>query len=165
MISQPVITVVSTSELDFRTAAKTRPIEAKLVRAVVTDSTVLDELRLATLEGLQQLEPNAWLCRGPNGELWQQAEEKLLEKYIPGNADAEGWTTFTPRPDNAVNAAQVRFRREGFAVRGQWGEKQPDGHYLQYGEDGDYVLQSKTDPSDVWIVKRVLFEATYEFAA
>jgi len=36
--------------------------------------------------------------------------------------------------------------------------------FLHYGEEGDYVLQSTTDPADVWIVKRELFEATYDFA-
>ena len=90
--------------------------------------------------------------------------EDLREKYHCSDVNAEGWITFVPQPDNAVNAAQANGRQEGFAVRGQWGDEQPNGDFLQYGEDGDYVLQSKTDPDVVWIVKRELFEATYDFA-
>jgi len=161
MIAQPV---VSTSQLDFRTARKTKPIKAKPVHAVIPDVSVLDRFRLATLEGPQRVKPDAWICQGENGELWQQAAEKLTEKYHFGDSDAAGWITLTPRADNAVNAAQVHGRQEGFAVRGQWGDEQPNGDLLQYGEEGDYVLQSKTDPDDVWIVKQDLFEATYDFA-
>ena len=162
MISQPVISI---SDLDARTATKTKPVEAKPLSAIVADPTVLEHLQLATLEGPQQLVQNAWLCRGRNGEFWQQTVEKLREKYhFCSDVDAEGWFTFVPQPDNAVNAAQANGRQEGFAVRGEWGDKQPNGDLLQYGEDGDYVLQSKTDPYDVWIVRRDLFEATYDFA-
>lgn len=161
MISQPVI---SMSDLDTRTARKTKPVEAKPLSAIVADLPVLEHLQLTTLEGPQRLRQDAWLCRGRNGEFWQQTHEKLMEKYHSTGTDAEGWTTFVPRPDNAVNAAQANGHREGFAVRGQWGQEQPNGDFLQYGEDGDYVLQSRNDPDDVWVVKRDLFEATYDYS-
>ena len=125
---------------------------------------MLPHLRLTTLEGPQQLKPKGWICQGAKGELWQQSAKKLAEKYEFGDSDEGGWISLSPRPDNAVNAAEVTRSQGGFAVRGQWGDEQPNGDLLQYGEGGDYVLQSRTDPDDVWIVKRHLFEATYDFA-
>jgi hypothetical protein len=160
-MSRPIINV---SELEFRTAIKTKPIRAKPVQSVVPDPTVLRHLRLTTLEGPQALKPNGWICQGGNGELWQQSAKKLAEKYEFGDSDEGGWITLSPRAGQSVNAAAVDGAEGGFAVRGRWGDEQPNGDLLQYGADGDYVLQSTTDPDDVWIVKRHLFEATYDFA-
>jgi hypothetical protein len=52
-----------------------------------------------------------------------------------------------------------------FQIFGQWGQEvQVNGEtkYVQTGEPGDYICTSLTDPLDMWIVKRKLFESTYE---
>jgi hypothetical protein len=49
-----------------------------------------------------------------------------------------------------VQAAQIKV---AFRVQANWGELS--------GKANDYVVRSTTDPTDVWIVDRTIFEASY----
>lgn len=129
----------------LREARKTKPIWGK--RAEVAGE-------VETLEGRLQFQHGDYLCRGIVGELWPQKESKLLEKYVAsGQFDAEGWQRFDPKPDSQpVEATQIDHP---FRVLAHWGELT--------GKSGDYLVRSKTDPTDVWIVDKTIFDATYEF--
>jgi len=108
---------------------------------------------VATLEGRLVTGPGDYLCRGIIGEHWPQKAAKLLDKYLPSNEiDAEGWQQFNPKPEAApVEAAQIDTP---FRVIAHWGELT--------GKAKDYVVRSKTDPTDIWIVDKAIFEASYE---
>jgi hypothetical protein len=123
---------------------KTKPIWAKRIE------TTQD---VETLEGRLVAAPGDYLCRGIIGEQWPQKESKLLEKYTPsGDFDEAGWQRFDPKPDSEpVEAAPVD---QAFRVKAQWGELT--------GKAGDYIVRSKTDPTDVWIVDKAIFEGTYQ---
>ncbi len=97
-------------------------------------------------------------------DAWQQTNAKLLQKYNVTGVDEQGWMICEPKPENEVWAASTigLVSNSGqFRIVGQWGERQPDGTFIQYGVVGDYVLKSKTDPTDVWIVAKKVFENTY----
>jgi hypothetical protein len=124
---------------------KTKPIWAKRIEA----NTQVD-----TLEGKLNTKLGDYLCRGIVGEQWPQKQSKLLEKYVSSDeVDSEGWRRFDPKPDSApVEAAQLAT---AFRVTAHWGELT--------GKANDFVVRSKTDPSDVWIVDKAIFEASYEY--
>lgn len=123
-------------------AKKSKPLWAKRVEtAQIVDS----------LEGRQQVKPGDYLCRGIQGECWPQSANKLNEKYVATDDWDGGWQRFDPRPDAApVQAAQVH---EAFRVHASWGELS--------GKPNDYVVRSSSDLSDIWIVDRTIFEASY----
>ncbi|MFO0943829.1 MAG: NAD-binding protein [Pirellulales bacterium] len=131
----------------LKDARKTKPIWAKLIEVA---------REVETLEGAMQANPGDYLCRGISAEQWPQKEKKLLEKYIAsGEFDKDDWQRFDPKLDSeAVEAAQID---RPFIIKASWGELA--------GKDGDYVVRSKTDPADVWLVDRVIFEQSYEFAS
>lgn len=122
---------------------KTKPIWAKRVEA---------KREIETLEGRLVAATGDYLCRGIVGEYWPQKATKLLEKYVPsGEVDADGWQRFDPKPDaTPVETAQVL---KPFRVTAHWGELTGKAH--------DYVVRSKTDPTDIWIVDKAIFEASY----
>jgi hypothetical protein len=151
---------LSVEKLSFRKATKKKPIKAKPVVEVI-DPNVVEHFEVVTPEGREKVDPDAELCRGEGGEVWQQTTDKLDEKYSPTVETDDGWTMYKPKEHNEANAVQVVDQPDGFAIKGLWGEEQPDGSKLQFGDNGDYVLQSVTDPADVWIVKQALFESTY----
>lgn len=125
-------------------AVKTKPLWANQV----------DEAQqVVSLEGREQVEAGDYVCRGVHGELWPQKSDKLLEKYIAsGDIDADGWQRFDPKPEAApAQAAQVSH---AFRVQAHWGELT--------GKPDDYVVRSTTDPTDIWIVDKAIFEASYE---
>lgn len=109
---------------------------------------------VATLEGQIPVQPGDFLCRGIADEYWPQKESKLLDKYNPtGQPDSKGWQRFDPKPDSRpVEAAQVEH---GFQVIAQWGQL--------LGKPGDFIVRSKTDPTDVWLVDQIIFQASYEW--
>ncbi len=106
-----------------------------------------------TLEGRLVAGLDDYLCRGIVGEFWPQKHSKLLEKYVPTDEiDSEGWQRFHPKPDAApVEAAQVATV---FRVTAHWGELT--------GKANDYVVRCKADSTDIWIVDKAIFEASYE---
>jgi hypothetical protein len=129
-------------------AKKVRPIWA---RQLDKDETV------KTIEGTEQVKAGDFLCRGEAGDVWPQSAKSLNEKYqSTGEAGADGWTKYAPRPDNqGVMAAQVPH---GFVVQAKWG--------VLSGKPGDYLVKPFADrdvahPDDVWIVDQKLFRETY----
>lgn len=123
---------------------KTKPIWAKRIET---------NREVETLEGRLVAGPDDYLCRGIIGEYWPQKHSKLLEKYVYSDEiDSEGWRRFDPKTEAApVEAAQVATV---FRVTAHWGELT--------GKANDYVVRSKTDPTDIWIVDKAIFEACYE---
>ena len=174
---QAPLPVINTAELSWGVAKKTKPIRVKPINTILADETVAHKFLLATLEGSQMLKANSMVCIGDDDDAWQQTAEKLHKQYTPEAVDADGWTTFVPKPEAVRDWAQICFSDEfqeahgtKFALIAQWGERQSDGSFLQYGEHGDYILRS-ADPDhgadsselwDCWIVARKIFEATYE---
>ena len=128
-------------------ARKTKSIWAKRVKV---------EQDVETLEGRLKAGRDDYLCRGIFGEHWPQKFQKLLEKYVPSDKfDAEGWQRFDPKPEAApVEAAPIETP---FRVIAHWGELS--------GKANDYVVRSTTDPSDIWIVAKSIFEARYDRVA
>jgi hypothetical protein len=133
-------------------AKKTRPIRAKqLTKAQIVQ----------TLEGTEEVPAGSYLCRGEAGDIWPQKEAELLKRYQPtGEADAEGWQPFAPRPD-AQGVMAIQFDHP-FTVQTSWGKLS--------GKAGDYLVKNFADrnaksPADVWIVDQALFAATYERVA
>ena len=125
-------------------ARKTKSLWAKQVNKPI---------KVQTLEGSVAVEPGNYLCRGIQGEVWPQKASKLLDKYLRSDeVDAKGWRRFDPKPAAApVEAARVPYP---FRVIAQWGELA--------GKVNDYVVRSTTDPTDIWIVDKTIFEASYE---
>jgi hypothetical protein len=123
---------------------KSKPIWAKRIET---------KREVETLEGRVIADSGDYLCRGIVGEYWPQNQSKLFEKYISSeDVDSEGWRRFDPKREAApVEATQLMI---AFRVTAQWGELT--------GKPNDYVVRSKTDPADIWIVDKTIFEASYE---
>lgn len=163
-----------TEGLPFRKAEKTKPILVKPISAVVTDPTLAAQLLLKTLEGSQELIAGSVVCRGAEGEPWQQKPAKLLAKYTLAGIGPDGWMTFNPIPGVQEKAVQVTaamlaaagIEGTAFCVQGQWGEPIEVGGgkmHVQHAVADDYVFQSPADASDIWIVRKAFFDATYTF--
>lgn len=126
-------------------ARKTKPLWAKRVDTAQ---------EITSLEAVQQLKPGDYLCRGVQNEYWPQSQKKLLGTYNPsGQIDKDGFERFDPKPDGKW--VQVTAIDHPFRVVAAWGELK--------GKAGDYVVRSLEDTSDIWIVDRAIFEASYEF--
>ena len=123
---------------------KTKPLWAKRLS---------ETTQVNTLEGVTTAQAGDYLCRGIHDEYWAQKEKKLLEKYCAsGQVDNLGFERFEPLPDSTpVDATQIDVP---FRVTASWGELK--------GSPADYVVRSKTDPTDIWIVAKAIFEASYE---
>ena len=129
----------------MREARKTKPLWARRVETAQ---------QIESLEGIQQLKAGDYLCRGIQGEYWPQAHKKLLETYnASGEHDTDGFERFDPKPDGKwVQATTID---QPFRIVAKWGELK--------GKAGDYIVRSIEDTSDIWIVDRAIFEASYEF--
>lgn len=124
-------------------ARKSKPLWAKRLEEAQS---------VETIEGLLHAEAGDYLCRGVNSELWPQKAVKLLEKYSPTESFDNGWQCFSPKSDSeGVEATQVDH---AFRIQAHWG--------ILNGKPGDYVVRSRTDSTDVWIVDKSIFEATYQ---
>jgi len=168
----------------WRVASKTQPIRAEPLINLLVDRCVSSKFLVDTLEGREPLGDGVVICVGAAGDAWQQMPKKLLQKYDVTQIDTDGWMICTPKPDNAVNCVEVtkellttlrgtnvsvpfpddRMLNMGdFAIEGQWGDdKYPQlGKAVQWGSAGDFICQNRTDPTDVWIVRRRLFLNTY----
>lgn len=168
---------------DWKVASKTQPIKAKPLITLLVDRTVTSKFLVDTLEGKEPLGDGVVICVGGAGDAWQQMPKKLLAKYDVTAIDDNGWMICTPKPDNAVNCIEVTkllletpgqlcvakppdeemYKMASFYVNGQWGSADYPafGKNVQWGDTGDFVCQNRTDPTDVWIVKRKLFLNTY----
>ena len=148
-------------------AKKTKPLRAKPLISILVDHTVLSKFLVDTLEGKEPLGDGAVICIGDSNDAWQQMPNKLLAKYDVTTIDADGWMVCEPKPDNAVDAFEVRATEDGdteFYIIGQWGEESDEGP-RQYGQQGDFVCRNRTDPTDVWVVRRKIFLNTYNIVS
>ena len=168
----------------WNVASKTQPIKAKPLINLLVDRTVANKFLVDTLEAKEPVSADALFCIGAAGDAWQQMPRKLLAKYDV-TAIEDGWMICTPKPDNAVNCIETtpdmlktlvlteyvtvpfndprKYNLCDFAIEGQWGSAEyPEiGKNIQLGHKGDFICQNRTDPTDVWIVKRKLFLNTY----
>jgi hypothetical protein len=121
------------------------------------------DIRIPTLEGSQDLVDKSLMmvCRGVNGELWQQPLDRIKKVYdVPSNYDFTRWNHCPAKP----NAPEVEFmvNMEFTHIRGKWGSNHPVfGENIQTCEIGDMICRSLEDPDDMWVVRRKLFNATY----
>jgi hypothetical protein len=132
----------------------------KHISAVLTDLEVTATMLVRTLEGDERVSKDAFICVGPAGEMWQQTSKHLFKKYNLTGCDDNGWWIASPKDGNVVDACQIS--EPEFTVRGLWGTESDDGKFYQTGKAGDWVLRSRENPEDVWIVRGTLFAATYE---
>lgn len=125
-------------------ALKTKPLWAK---------QVAEPQEIVSLEGREQVAAGDYVCRGIHGELWPQKLKKLQEKYVASDQFTDdGWQRFDPKPAaDPVQAAQIST---AFRVQAHWGELT--------GKPNDYIVRSTTDLTDIWIVDKAIFEASYE---
>jgi hypothetical protein len=166
--------------VDWKRATKTKPVKAKPLVNLLIDKAVVNKFLVNTLEGNEPLGDGVVICVGEAGDVWQQTPKKLLQKYNVTSIDNDGWMVCEPRPDNSVKCFQVlnaltlpcavvppdegMYKAHDFYIHGLWGTTDPDffGKNVQWGDNGDYVCQSESDESDVWIVKKKIFENTYQ---
>lgn len=163
-------------------ATKTRPLRAKPLINLLVDRSVTNKFLVDTLEGREPLGDGVVICVGEAGDTWQQMPKKLLAKYDVTSIDNDGWMICTPKPDNAVNVIEITgdllasgkpfvvpppddemYKAHAFYINGLWGSDETPafGKNVQWGDTGDFVCQNRTDPTDVWIVRRKLFLNTY----
>jgi hypothetical protein len=167
---------IDTSKITgWSVASKTRPIKAKPLISLMVDRKVAIKFLVDTLEGHEPLGDGSIICVGEAGDVWQQTQKKLLQKYVVKAIDSDGWMDCEPLPDNAVNAIEVNSAfiqaltgvlpspmNSDFTIIGQWGATVNGEKNVQKGSStGDFICQNQTDPTDVWIVKRKLFMNTY----
>jgi hypothetical protein len=142
----------------------------------MVDRSVLNKFLVQTLEGLEPLGDGVVICLGESNDIWQQMPNKLIEKYNVTAIDNEGWMVCEPRPNNSVYCVEVtkellakhgeppwdeQFYKLGdFYVKAIWGHQTPIGT-IQYGSMGDFVCRNTKDASDIWIVRRKIFNNTY----
>jgi hypothetical protein len=163
MTNKETATLLETAALTFGVCQKTKPQKAKHAKSLLADPSVTGKFLVATLEGHEKLKDTAMICIGEAGDAWQQTPAKLLAKYTVTGIDDQGWLICEPKPDVDVNYCQITDR-DNFFIIGQWGQEREVGGEMkpvQYGEQGDYVLQNQKDTTDFWIVKKSLFESTY----
>ena len=159
----------------WKIASKTRPIKAKPLISLLVDRKVASKFLVDTLEGHEPLGDGSIICLGEAGDIWQQTQGKLLQKYVVKSIDADGWMDCEPLPDNAVNCFEVIdlatdagiTPNPTFTIVGQWGA-------TVNGEK--YPLQVRPPARGVEMKKRInelVFEGeggsqtyeTYELAA
>lgn len=167
---------VSVSELNdinqWEIVTKTKPIKAKHLSALLIDNSVQAKFLVETLEGKEPLKKDSVIVLGDAGDIWQQSATNLLKKYTVTEILQDGWMVCVPKDGNESLMYKVATLPDttafGFCIRGQYGEERMiDGVkvQLQFGLVGDYILGSKDDPTDRWIVRRGLFDQTYEIKA
>lgn len=156
-------------------AKKTRPIKAKPMSSLITDKNVASKFLVDTLEGKERICAGSMMCIGESNDAWQQMPDKLLQKYDVAEIDSEGWMTCVPKPENSVECYQINEETEQLSKR-LWIDSDPYCIIAQWGEDavlvnlpikiqraevGDYVCRNVTNTSDVWIVRKKIFDSTY----
>lgn len=160
------------SIVGWEQARKTAKIKAKPMISLLTDRDVMTKFLLDTLEGREPIGPNAVFCIGQAGDAWQQMPSKLLKGYNVVNIDDKGWMECEPKPEDVREYFQVTtdflknntdFRDGTGFIRGQWGETVGNEPNLQRFEAGDFIVRSRVDHSDNWIVRRKIFLNTYTF--
>ena len=147
-----------------RNAKKSANIQVRSSGAVYDEARgrIFWDISLPTLEGSQNLSEDSFICKGVNNELWQQPLSRIRKVYdLPKNADFSGWVVATAKP----NAPEVEFmvNKDFTHVRGAWGSFVKEfGPNCQTCDPGDIICRSTTDHSDMWVVRRKMFFATYK---
>lgn len=164
---------------------KVKPLRAKPIKSIINDPLIENAILINTLEGEQKIMENSMVCVGELGDVWQQKKEKLIQKYNIVNVDENDWLICEPKPENNVYCFQltedllldneirhsVSYRGfkdpTSFLVIGQWGKERwiDEGRtkvYVQEGKLNDWICQNPTDPDDIWIVQKRIFDSTYE---
>lgn len=156
-------------------AKKTRPIKAKPMVSLMVDKSVASKFLIDTLEGKEAIGDGSIMCVGESNDAWQQMPAKLLQKYDVTAIDAEGWMTCVPKPENSVECYQITDETEAISSK-MWIDQTPYCIMAEWGEDtvmvdvpikiqraevGDYICRNRTNPTDVWIVRRKIFNSTY----
>lgn len=152
----------------WQTATKIKNIMAKPITPFNMDEVIFEKLILETLEGNIRLSANTVVCADENGHTWIQTPKALLRKYDIIDINIQGWLVCKPKLENEVYCIQVTTDmittssdHKDFYIIGLWGQDSPEGP-RQYGHIGDYICKNPLDPNDKWIVKRGIFEATYQ---
>ena len=99
-----------------------------------------------------------WRCRGPKGDEWEVAQDRLMAQYKRSRRTEGEWILWSVRVDvNGFWAARVD---RAFSVQTPFG--------VQQGKQGDYLLRYRhgtdaTDyfPEDVWVVNAADFAQLY----
>jgi hypothetical protein len=151
-------------------ARKTKPIWGRPVAAeeVGRIFTTADHAEQAARAGY-------WLSVGICGEPWFQTAEAIESKYRRGGRAerrfgfddrSRDYTELVPSTESQNWAACVAGPDiEGFYIRVGYDRQSP-----LYSPAGGYVLRDPADdpytsePDDVWLVQRALFESTYDWA-
>lgn len=169
--------LLDTSKLPYKTAVKVKPMKAKPLSSILSDSSVLSKIVLATLEGHQAVKANGFVCWGIDNDLWQQDGKKLHQNYNIVSVDPDGWFHCEPKDDaprlacqiTEALAAEIGFTfgpANGFSILNpSWGDERVlDGKqvWLHYGVLNDFVLAMPNDRADTYRVARKFFENTYE---
>lgn len=171
---------IETSKIsNWSIAKKTKPIKAKPLASLLVDKSITSKFLVDTLEGKEPLGNGVVICVGEAEDVWQQSPKKLLQKYNVTNIDESGWLFCEPKPENLVDCVKIEnvmsypyavteppdesmYKAHDFYVIGQWGETvEGFGKCIQWGDNGDYICRNQSDNSDVWIVRKKIFENTY----
>ena len=169
------LNLIDVTTLNYAYARKTKSLTAKPLQSILVDGSVMSKFLLDTIEGIAILKVGTvdnptMVCIGPHNDAWQQTSAKLFDKYTVVSVDGNGWMKCEPKPENRAKACCIQLINDDatFDIIAHWGtdrvvtidsvQKQV---FTQRGTSGDYIMQSETDPSDVWIVKRKIFESTY----
>lgn len=153
-----IIPFDTTTVINWKRAKKVKGLRAKHMSAVIVDAEVIPMFYLETLEGTGAVK-NIMLCLGISGEPWQQQSTDLLKKYTLTKIDSEGWLYFEPKPENEVLAVQLE---EPGYIKGLWGETIDGQENLQQFSSGDYLVTREDNRADQWIVRKAIFERTYD---
>lgn len=153
--------IVTENITTWGVAKKTKNLKAKPLISVMVDKSITNKFLIDTLEGREPLGDGAVICIGDSNDAWQQMPKKLIQKYDIVEIDADGWMICEPKPDNSVNCFEVHLDPgKDFYIIGLWGEETEEGP-IQKGVSGDYICQNREEPEDVWIVRRKIFNNTY----
>lgn len=157
----------------WKLCSKTKDILAKPLISLLVDKKVTNKFLLDTLEGEAALDQNSQVCIGGAGDVWQQSAQHLLKKYDVINIDNDGWMVCRPKPGNKANCTEItqdlvdvlgEENEQGLFelfIIGSYGKTSPIGDQ-QSCKLGDFVLQNRENPDDMWIVDRSMFLNTYD---
>lgn len=161
--------ILLTNGLIWRRGKKTKGLKAKALINLLIDRSVVNKFMIDTLEGREPIDSANIFCIGEAGDAWQQTSKALLKKYDVKTIDNDGWMICEPKPENEVEFIHLsedfllkhaNSTDDGFIV-GHWGATVEGVANLQSFSCGDYMCRQTHEPTDQWIVRRVLFVNSY----
>src|ERR1035438_3026268 len=149
---------------EWKIAKKTKPLRAKPLVNLLVDRTVINKFLVDTLEAREPFAEGNVICIGETGDAWQQEPKKLLKKYSATAIDKDGWMVCEPYPDNSVECSQINFLINTHGgchyLEAKVGSTY-QGKTVQEFVHGDWILRNREDKSDVWVVRKKLFDNSY----